>query len=61
MFSSALPGEIKTCKWEFVDFDRKALLLPKSKTGKKTIQLEPARGCDIVRRCPRVNGKIHTS
>jgi integrase len=32
-------GEILTLKWEYVDFDRAALFLPDSKTGKKTVIL----------------------
>lgn len=32
-------GEILTLKWEYVDFNRAALFLPDSKTGKKTVIL----------------------
>ena len=51
MLTGARSGEIKTCKWEFVDFDRKALLLPKSKTGKKDDPTQPARRLRSCRRC----------
>ena len=58
MLTGARSGEIKTCKWEFVDFDRKALLLPKSKTGRKTIHLNPP-AVAILQALPRVNGNAY--
>lgn len=53
MLTGARSGEILTLKWEYVDLERGLLLLPDSKTGKKTIALsDPAAA--ILARLPRV-------
>ncbi len=39
LFTGARVGEILSLKWAHVDFDRGLLLLPDSKTGRKTIVL----------------------
>jgi integrase len=46
-------GEIMRLKWEFVDFEGRALRLPDSKTGAKTVHLgQPA--IDVLRAIERV-------
>lgn len=42
MLTGARLSEIRTAKWEWVDFKNGLLNLPDSKTGKKTIYLSPA-------------------
>ena len=39
LFTGARLREILHLKWDYVDFERAALFLPDSKTGKKTIYL----------------------
>ena len=39
IFTGARVGEILTLKWSYVDFERRMLLLPDSKTGSKPIML----------------------
>jgi integrase len=52
IFTGARLREILHLKWEEVDFERGLLLLPKSKTGKKTIMLNgPA--LEVLRSVPR--------
>ncbi|MDG1825317.1 MAG: site-specific integrase [Henriciella sp.] len=46
-------GEIQKLKWDWVDFEREAILLPDSKTGMKTVYLSP-QGIAILRSIPRL-------
>ena len=41
MLTGCRLSEIQTLKWEYVDFENKALHLPDSKTGVKTVHLGP--------------------
>jgi integrase len=55
MYTGARLSEILKLRWEWVDWQHRLLLLPTSKTGKKSIVLsEPALA--ILRRVPRVEG-----
>lgn len=52
-FTGARLSEILTLKWAYVDIERRALLLPDSKTGQKTISLnDPAIA--VLRTLPRL-------
>jgi integrase len=48
-------GEIQTLKWDYVNFEASILLLPDSKTGKKTVYLG-ASAVDELKRIPKVAG-----
>ncbi len=51
-------NEILTLKWDYVDLERKLLLLPDSKTGKKAITLnEPA--LHVLQHAPRLAGNSY--
>jgi integrase len=50
--------EILHAKWEHVDFERGVILLPDSKTGKKTIYLSAA-ALEILAGLPRLVGNPH--
>jgi integrase len=39
LFTGARKSEILSLRWDFIDYDNSVLLLPKSKTGRKTIYL----------------------
>jgi integrase len=52
LFTGARLREILGLKWEWVDLERGLLLLPDSKTGKKTIIL-PSAAVSIIRALPR--------
>lgn len=55
ILTGARLSEILTLKWDYVDFDRREIALPDSKTGKKTIQLgEPA--VELLTSIPRYVG-----
>ena len=41
IFTGARLGEVLTLRWQYVDFERRSLRLPDSKTGAKTIYLNP--------------------
>jgi integrase len=47
--------EILKCRWDWVDFERGLLNLPDSKTGAKSVYLNPA-AIEILQRLPRVEG-----
>ncbi len=48
-------SEILTLRWEYVDFERKVLRLPESKTGAKTIYLN-APAVELIAELPRIEG-----
>lgn len=53
ILTGARLGEILTLKWEYVDEERRLILLPDSKTGAKPIPLnQPA--LDVLARLPRI-------
>ena len=53
IFTGARLSEILTLQWSFVDFERRALHLPDSKTGQKTIPLNDA-AIDAIRATIRI-------
>jgi len=59
IFTGARLREILHLKWEHIDFERGLLLLPKSKTGKKTIVLN-APALAILNTLPRIGGYVIT-
>lgn len=48
-------GEVMSLKWEFIDRDNEVLLLPESKTGRKTVYLT-APVLEILEQIPRKDG-----
>ena len=52
LFTGARRGEILGLKWSYVDFSRRRLALPDSKTGAKFIQL-PLPAIEVLRTLPR--------
>ena len=58
MLTGARKGEILSLQWDMIDFERRAMFLPKSKTGRKTIHLNPP-ALAILQSIPRVNGNRH--
>jgi integrase len=48
-------GEIMTLKWDYVDFDERALRLPDSKTGKKIVHVG-APAVEYLHGAPRIDG-----
>jgi len=52
ILTGARLGEIRTCKWEYVDLDRGIIRLPDSKTGPKFIHLGRT-AIDLLRHLPR--------
>ena len=58
LLTGARRGEIASLQWQNVDFQRKCLRLPDSKTGAKVIYLnEPA--LDILRSLPRLANNLY--
>src|SRR5690606_5147293 len=55
LFTGARKGEILSLKWEYVDIQRRLLLLPDSKTGAKSIVLN-APALEVLAALPRVDG-----
>lgn len=55
ILTGARRNEILTLKWEYVDFERKQLRLPESKTGEKVIQLN-APALELLSEIPRIVG-----
>lgn len=53
IFTGARLGEILTLKWSYIDFERRLLLLPDSKTGAKPIMLNQ-QTIDVLNAIPRV-------
>lgn len=55
ILTGARLNEILTAKWEWVDWDRGLLLLPDSKTGRKTLYLGPP-ALAVLKALPRMDG-----
>jgi integrase len=55
VFTGTRRNEILTLKWEVVDFDRACLRLPDSKTGAKTVYLNPP-ALQLLASLPRIKG-----
>ncbi len=53
IFTGARLGEILTLKWSYVDFERRLILLPDSKTGSKPIVLNQ-QAIDVLNSIPRL-------
>ena len=53
VFTGARKSEILTLRWEWVDFEKKTLNLPDSKTGRKTIYLN-APALEVLSNIPRM-------
>jgi len=53
IFTGARSDEILTLEWTWVNFDESALLLPRSKTGKRRIALNAA-AIEVLKAIPRV-------
>lgn len=51
-------SEILTLKWEWVDFEAKCLRLPDSKTGAKTVYLNPP-ALQVLADLPKLDGNPH--
>lgn len=51
-------SEILTLKWDHVQFERRRLRLPDSKTGAKTIELTP-QAVDLLKSLTRIDGNPH--
>lgn len=55
LLTGARVNEIRTAKWEWIDFDQRLLLLPDSKTGKRVIFItDPV--LTVLNSLPRING-----
>jgi integrase len=55
IFTGARLNEVLTLRWDYVDLSRGMLLLPDSKTGKKTIYLNPP-AIEVLRTLPKLQG-----
>jgi integrase len=55
LFTGARKSEILTARWEEVDFENGALVVPDSKTGAKTITLS-APALSLLEKLPRIEG-----
>ncbi len=55
ILTGARLNEILTLQWKHVDFERRLLLLPNSKTGQKSIRLSD-RALDVLAKLPRIKG-----
>ena len=58
LLTGARVNEIKSLLWRSVDLQRGLLMLPDSKTGQKTIRLNP-QAVEILRAIPRTEGNPH--
>jgi integrase len=58
LLTGARKGEILGLQWQHVDFDRKCLRLPDSKTGAKVVYLN-APSLEILVNLPRVSNNTH--
>ncbi len=57
ILTGARLSEILTLRWEFVDFERNVLRLPESKTGAKTIYLNPP-AVELLFELPRIEAPL---
>jgi integrase len=57
-FTGCRRSEILSLRWEWVDFDRAMIVLPDSKTGKKTVYLN-APALEVLANLPRQLGNPH--
>lgn len=58
IFTGARLGEILSLRWDWVSIEQAQIVLPDSKTGKKTIYLSaPAR--EVLAKLPRIAGNPH--
>lgn len=53
IFTGARLGEILTLKWSYIDFERRLILLPDSKTGSKPVVLNQ-QAIDVLNSIPRL-------
>ncbi len=58
ILTGARLSEILTLRWEFVDFERSVLRLPESKTGAKTIYLNPP-AVELLTELPRIEDNAY--
>ncbi|MDK9720520.1 MAG: tyrosine-type recombinase/integrase [Rhodospirillales bacterium] len=58
MLTGCRLGEINTLKWDYVDLARQCLLLPDSKTGRKTVTLSTA-AAELLTQIPRMKDNPH--
>ena len=58
ILTGARLSEIRGLLWQSVDLERSLLILPDSKTGQKTIRLNPP-AVALLRGVPRVHGNAH--
>ena len=55
LLTGARLGEVLTLRWDYIDYGRRLILLPDSKTGAKPIPLnQPA--LDVLAKMPRIRG-----
>lgn len=57
-FTAARCSEIRTARWEWVDFEAGELRLPDSKTGRKVVHLSPP-ALEVLANLPREEGNPH--
>jgi integrase len=55
IYTGARLNEVLTLKWQHVDLERGLLLLPDSKTGRKTVYLNPS-ALAVLHKVPRIEG-----
>ncbi len=58
LLTGARLNEIRSLKWEWVDFEGKCLRLPDSKTGAKAVYLNPP-ALQVLAELPRLEGNPH--
>jgi integrase len=51
-------SEVLTLKWDYVDIERRLILLPDSKTGFKPVTLSPP-AIDVLKRLPRMKDNLY--
>lgn len=54
-YTGARRDELRTLRWDYVDLERRVLLLPDSKTGRRSVFL-PQAAIDLLKTLPRVRG-----